>query len=113
MILYRNGKKIIERVEIADGFFKRIKGLLGRKIIENEYGLFFPFCNFVHTFFMRTNIDIVMVDRNFKVIYIKQSVKPFNFAFCFRAFHVFEFARGTVKKKEIKTGDLLKIEHGN
>lgn len=113
MILSKNGIKIIEYIEVADSFLKRIKGLLGKKIIKSDYGLFFPFCNFIHTFFMLTNIDVVMVDRNLEVVYTKQTMKPFSFAFCFKAVHVFEFAQDTIRKKEIKIGDLLKIERGD
>jgi uncharacterized membrane protein (UPF0127 family) len=105
MVLLKNNIKIINYIEKADNLFKRIKGLIGKKDINVEYGLFIPHCNSIHTFFMSTIIDVVMVDKNFKVIYIKEKVKPFKFAFCFNAFHTFEFAAGTVQDKEIKKED--------
>lgn len=113
MVLLKNGKKILKNIEKADTFFKRIKGLIGKKDIKNEYGLFIPFCNSVHTFFMATIIDVVMTDEKFKVIYTKENLKPFGFAVCFKAKHTFEFAQGTVKNKKIKKGDLLRLKQGD
>ena len=52
---------------IAKSFFKRLIGLMGKKDIN--YGMFFPKCNSIHTFFMKENIDIVGLDENNEVIY--------------------------------------------
>ncbi|MBP7791726.1 MAG: DUF192 domain-containing protein [Candidatus Goldbacteria bacterium] len=113
MVLLKNGIKIIDNVEIADNFFKRTKGLLGKKSVKDGYGMFFPSCNFIHTFFMQTGIDVVMVDGNFKVVYVRRSMRPFDVAFCPEAVHTFEFGRDVTKIKEIKKGDLLKLEQGD
>ena len=52
---------------IAKSFFKRLIGLMGKKDIN--YGMFFPKCNSIHTFFMKENIDVVGLDENNEVIY--------------------------------------------
>jgi len=113
MFLLNNGIKIIKHIEVADSFYKRTKGLLGEKKIEDDYGMFFPSCNFIHTFFMLFDIDVVMVDKKLKVVYTKQKMKPFGAAFYFEAAHTFEFATGIIRKKKIKKGDLLELECGD
>lgn len=35
-----------------------------------SYGLCFPKCNSIHTFFMKENIDIIMTDINYNILYI-------------------------------------------
>ena len=35
-------------------------------------------CNGVHTFFMKTNIDIILTDKNDKILYIYKNVKPWK-----------------------------------
>ena len=48
-----NQKVIAERVEVADTFFKRFKGLMGRKSIDDKAGMLFYGCSSIHSFFMR------------------------------------------------------------
>ncbi len=52
---------------IADTFSKRLTGLIGKTNIN--YGMLFPKCNSIHTYFMKENIDIVGLDENNEVIY--------------------------------------------
>lgn len=40
--------------------------------------LCFPKCNSVHTFFMLEPIDIIMTDKNYKILYIFKNVKPYK-----------------------------------
>lgn len=51
----------------ATSFFKRLFGLMGKTNID--YGILFPKCNSIHTFFMKENIDIIGLDENNEVIY--------------------------------------------
>ena len=55
------------KIILANTFFKRLNGLMGKKNID--YGILFPNCNSIHTFFMKENIDIVGLDINHEVIY--------------------------------------------
>ena len=54
------------KIRNANTFLKRLFGLLGEKEIIS--GMLFPHTNSVHTFFMRTNIDILALDENNEVI---------------------------------------------
>lgn len=60
----------------ADSFFKRFVGLMFKK--NFNYGLFFKNTNGIHTFFMFTNIDVVLFDENYNIISIYKNVKPWK-----------------------------------
>jgi uncharacterized membrane protein (UPF0127 family) len=102
MILLKNNKKIIDHLKIANKFFTRIKGLLGKRSMNKECCLFIPNCNSVHTFFMKFSIDIVMTDSDFRVVCVKECVRPFKIIICLKASHTFEFISGIIRKKRIK-----------
>lgn len=43
---------------------------------EIKEGLCFPKCNSIHTFFMKINIDVIMTDKDFNILYIYKNLKP-------------------------------------
>ena len=65
MHLINRNKKI--KIVIADTFWKRLRGLMGKKNIN--YGMLFKKCNSIHTFGMKENIDIIGLNENNEVIY--------------------------------------------
>ena len=46
------------------------------KIKKINYGLCFPKCNSIHTFFMFQTIDIIMTDKNNKILHLYPNFKP-------------------------------------
>ncbi len=52
---------------LANTFYKRLTGLIGKTNIN--YGMLFPKCNSIHTYFMKENIDILGLNENNEVIY--------------------------------------------
>lgn len=69
----KNNKNEIE-IKICKNIFNRFLGLMFKR--NFNYGLCFPKCNSIHTFFMKEEIDIIMTDKNFKIIYIYKNLKP-------------------------------------
>ena len=67
---------LAQDVFIANTPFKRIKGLLGRKVFLSGQAIILEPCNSVHTFFMRFPIDILFVDKNYKVIEAIPKLNP-------------------------------------
>ena len=65
MYLKTNNKTY--EIIIANTFYKRLTGLIGHKNIN--FGMLFPKCNSIHTYFMKENIDIIGLDTNNEVIY--------------------------------------------
>lgn len=67
--MYTNNKKIKE----AKTFFQKLKGLMFKK--NFDYILKFK-TNGIHTFFMKTKIDVVLTDKVGNILYIYKSLKP-------------------------------------
>lgn len=59
-------------VKVCKNIINKTIGLMGKKEIKNGIVLF-P-CNSIHTFFMKTNIDVIMTDKNFKILYIYKNL---------------------------------------
>lgn len=88
----------------ADTFFKRFKGLMGKK--EFEEGLLFTNLkdSSIHTLFMRFEIDVYFIDKN-KIIYDKVTLKPWKFYNPKKqAEYIFETKKDKLK---LKIGDCL------
>jgi hypothetical protein len=60
------------KIVLAKSFPIRLKGLMGEENID--YGMLFPKCNAIHTFFMKENIDIVGLNEENQVIYIYRNL---------------------------------------
>ena len=65
--MYLNTNKKNYEIIKATSFYKRLTGFIGKKNIN--YGILFPNCNSIHTFFMKENIDVIGLDENNEVIY--------------------------------------------
>ena len=62
------------KIKPCNNMFNRFLGLMFKKNIC--YGLCFPKCNSIHTFFMRIPIDVIMTDKNYNILYIFNNLKP-------------------------------------
>jgi len=104
-----DAQTIAENVEIAGSLVKRLVGLIGRHDFADGQAFIIPGCRQVHTFFMRFPIDVVFVDKNYKVLRTSESIKPYSTScYCFKAVHAVELPAGTVASHKISLGsDLL------
>ncbi len=59
-------EKEIDIIE-CKSFFSRLKGFMFAKEIKSA--LLFNRCNSIHTFFMKTNIDVIMCNKENKILY--------------------------------------------
>jgi uncharacterized membrane protein (UPF0127 family) len=75
----QKGKTVIE-VEIADTMEDRTKGLMYRKSIPENFGMFFIFDEEAeHDFWMKNTLiplDMIFFDRNYKVVKIVHNAQP-------------------------------------
>ena len=56
----------------ATTFKTRLLGLMGKENID--YGMLFPKCNAIHTYFMKENIDVIGLNEDHQIIYIYRDV---------------------------------------
>jgi hypothetical protein len=111
-----SGKLVCERCEIADSAFARARGLLGRDGLEPGGGMLIDRAGSVHMFFMRFPLDAVFLDRNRKVLRIKERLAPWRVAAARRAVATLELPAGAAAEAGVEEGDVLvfeNIEDGN
>jgi uncharacterized membrane protein (UPF0127 family) len=100
------------RVKVADGVLSRLVGLLGRNSLKPECGIWIVPCNSIHTIGMRFTIDVVLLDKNFKVVGLRELVRPFSITRPnLRAESILELPAHTIFKSRTEVGDQLQIEH--
>jgi len=71
------GKEMIRRVYWADSFWLRLRGLIGRELGDDEALVLIP-SKSVHSVGMAYALDLVYLDKDFRVIKIERGFKPFR-----------------------------------
>ena len=66
-------EKEIELTECTT-FYTRLKGFMFTKTINKA--LLFNKCNSIHTFFMKTNIDVIFCNKNNEILYYYKNLPP-------------------------------------
>lgn len=106
-----NGKVICEKVEVANTFLKRFRGLMYRKSINDNEGLLLEPCNQIHTFGMKFAIDTITISRDNRIIYIDENVVPGKVRPIVKdGRKVLELVSGTTKKIELGLGDVIEFQ---
>ena len=99
------------RVNIADSVASRLIGLLGRRSLKPDSGVWIVPANSIHTIGMLFPFDLVMIDKNFRVVSVKELVKPFRIVLPkLRAESVLELPVHTIFRSRTDVGDELVIE---
>lgn len=98
------------KVKVADSLLGRLVGLLGKRSLKPESGVWIIPCNSIHTIGMLFTIDVILVDRNLRVVGLRELVRPFSIAGPnFRAESVIELPAHTIFKSGTEIGDQLEI----
>ena len=99
------------RVNIADSIAGRLIGLLGRRSLKPDSGVWIVPANAIHTVGMLFSFDVVMIDKDFKVVSVKELVKPFRIVLPkLRAESVIELPAHTIFRSRTEVGDELVID---
>jgi len=107
--IYKNGKPIF-KAELADSFFTRLSGLLGKKNLPEDGGMLIMPCRQVHTFFMKFPIDLIFLTKEYKITGIEQNVGKNRISGYYKeACCVLETAKGAAAKAGLSEGDTLEI----
>ena len=98
------------RVEIADTFVSRFVGLLGRKGLAGDAGLWLNPSRGVHTFGMRFPIDVVALDADMKVIGLHRDLRAWKIAATSKDTRsVLELPTGQIDASQIALGERLSL----
>jgi uncharacterized protein len=105
-----DGAVVCERCEIPESAFGRARGLLGRDGLDPGGGMLIDRAGSVHMFFMRFRIDVVFVDRDWRVVGVRHGLRPWRMAAARRAVAALELPAGAAAAAGIQVGDLLARE---
>ena len=111
LISKTTNKTLVPNLEVANGIWPRMKGLLGRSELPATEALLIKGCDSIHTFFMRFAIDVVFVDSKMIVKKTVARVKPGRLVYGhWGAAHVIEFSEGFLENNPIQIGEQLHVD---
>lgn len=100
---------IFEDLDVADTFFKRLKGLEGKTDLPLTYGLLFPKCKSVHMKGMRIPLDVLYFDGHWNLLGT-ETLEPGSWGHAPRGTrHTLECRMGTASRRGLKAGDKLAV----
>ena len=99
------------QAELADTFFSRMRGLLGRRMFTDGKALVITRCNSIHMFFMKFPIDAIFLDASNRVVGAVKNIQPFQMSPVFwTSTRVVEFPAGTLDRTATSLGDIIEIK---
>lgn len=105
-----NGFVVAQEVEEAKAFFKRLKGLMFRSSMAQGSAMLLSPCPQIHTFFMRFALDVLFLDKDGKVVYVMENLKPWRISpIVYRASQTLELPAGTLQGK-VSVGQQVRFE---
>ena len=107
-----NGNTLAYAGVWAGSFFKRLRGLLGKKeMCQGEALVLYP-CNAVHCIGMRFVIDVAFLDQSGRVVCIMETMKPGSVSPVIKtARYAVELPAGQIGRTQTMLGHTLRINH--
>ena len=102
------GRSVASRVQLADSWWSRLRGLLGRGPLREGEGLMLVPCRGLHMIGMRYAIDVAFVDRRGGVLAVYHRLAPgARSRWHSRAVAALEVPAGTFETTGTQMGDAL------
>lgn len=103
-----SGLDLGRRVGVADRWWSRLRGLLGRPALDEGEGLLLVPCRSIHMLGMTFSIDVAFVNDRGEVIALYHQVRPGSRTrYHRRARYALELAAGTLVGTHTAVGDRL------
>lgn len=106
--------------EVAENFLQQYRGLMFRKELKDDKGMFFVFDKeLIYPFWMKNTkipLDIIWINENKEIVYISEFTQICKTFFCpkinpqLKAKYVLEINAGLCQKFNIKVGDTIDID---
>ena len=111
LICRREHEVLLTHVVSAHHFFSRLRGLLGRRQLAREEGLWIRPCHSVHTLGMRFAIAVVFLDREQRILHLIPELPPGRLSpIVAGARSVLELHPETCRTAELRIGQQLSFE---
>ena len=102
---FHNETRVALRLEELQRW-QRLRGLIGRPAPAPGNGVLLRDCRSVHGFLMSYAIDVVFVDREFRVLRVA-TLPPWRAVTCMHARHTIELREGEADRLGIRVGTPL------
>jgi len=104
------GTWLASDLEVADSFWRRLVGLLGRRSLAPSGGLWISPCHSIHTLGMLFSIDVLFLDSTGRIVKALKAVKPFRLVLPVKsATSVLELPAQTIDRTGTETGDVIQL----
>lgn len=100
---------LLNNVQLANNFFKRLKGLIGVRALSNNKGLIIRPCKSIHTFGMKINIDVAFIDKNNRVIKIIEDMEQKKLSPIVKGSKYVIEAKAGKFKRTLRVGNEIKV----
>jgi uncharacterized membrane protein (UPF0127 family) len=99
------------RATLADSFWPRLRGLLGRKGLEQGEGLVIVPCSSIHMLGMKFALDVLHLHRDGTVLKVLPNIKPGRLGpMVWRSHAAVELPAGTIAATGTVLGDRIVLE---
>jgi uncharacterized membrane protein (UPF0127 family) len=99
-----------ERIAVAETSWSRMVGLLGKCGLDSGTGLLIIPSQAIHTVAMRFPIDVVFVDRKWRVVHVRPEMVPYRVTgLHWKANFVLELPVGVIAQTSTAVGDQLAL----
>lgn len=106
----RNGRIVGDAVDIADTWWRRLRGLLGTSTLAPGAGVWLRPCRAVHMFGMKYPLDVAFVDAGGRVVATYARLAPGRRTRLHRAAEAaLEVGAGALEAADVREGDLLEV----
>ena len=100
-----------DQIRVADTSLSRLVGLLGKRKLEPGTGLLIVPSQAIHTVAMRFAIDVVFLDRGWRVLHLCPKMVPYRLTGIYwKARSVLELPVGVIAQTSTAVGDELSFE---
>ena len=102
---------LADRATVADSFWRRLRGLLGRSGLEPGEGLVITPCTSVHMIGMSFPLDVLYVHRDGTVLTVLPDLRPNQFGpVVWRSHFAVELPVGSIAASGTAPGDRIVLE---
>ena len=102
---------LADRATVANNFWRRLRGLLGRDGLVAGEGLVIEPCTSVHMLGMRFPLDVLHLDRSGTVLRVLPDLRPGQFGpIVWRSHVAVELPAGTIAATGTVVGDRVALE---
>lgn len=101
---------LAEDVFIARTLLKRVRGLLGKKTFLTDQAIILEPCNSIHTFFMHFPIDVLFLDKNYKIVKALRNFCPNRISLIYwNSVRVVELPAGKLNLTDTQAQDQVQL----